>query len=75
MLRSAVRAGSRCLVAASLMLLSGCAGVCWSCGNGGCHTIFDHPAPACYGLKYEGRCTCRDDIRDRINQVSDILLP
>ena len=67
---NAVRVGWLCVVAGCLLLLSGCCGVC-----GGCGQIYTHPAPACYGLRYEGCCTNRDDIRDRVNQVTDILMP
>ena len=70
MLPNAVRFGWLCLVAGCLLLLSGCCGVC-----GGCGQIYTHPAPACYGLRYEGCCTYKDDLRDRVNQVTDIVLP
>jgi hypothetical protein len=70
MLPNAVRLGWLSVVAASLILLSGCCGAC-----GGRCQVYTHPDPSCCGLRYEGCCTCKDDLRDRANQLTDILLP
>jgi hypothetical protein len=72
MLPNAVRAGLFCALAGCLLLTQGCGVLCYS---NQCRTIYDPDCRACYGIPYEGRCTCRDEIRDRINQVSDIFLP
>ena len=72
MLPNAVRAGKLCVVAGCLLLCSGC----WGLGIcGGACRVYSHPDPACYGLRYEGCCTYQDDLRDGVNQVTDILLP
>ena len=70
MLPNAVRVGWLCVVTACLLLLSGCCGL----GGAGCK-VYTHPDPSCCGLRYEGCCTYRDDLRDRVNQVTDIILP
>ena len=72
MLRNAVRHGGLCLVAGSLLSVTGCCGVRHSTP---CPTIYNPCTRACYGLEYSGGgCTCEDDVKDRINQVSDIFL-
>ena len=71
MMSKIVRAARLCVVAGSLAMLSGCCGTCWS----NICKVYEHPDPACYGLHYEGCCTCRDDVRDRVNQLTDIFLP
>jgi hypothetical protein len=64
------RAAMLCVVAGLLALLSGCCGTfCTTC------RVYQHPEPSCCGLHYAGCCTCTDDIRDRINQLTDIVLP
>lgn len=65
-----VRAGLLGLAGSCLLLLSGCCGPC--CGI---HKVYQHPEPSCVGLHYQECCTCSDDVRDRINQLSDMLLP
>jgi hypothetical protein len=71
MMSKIIRIAMLCLVAVSLAMLSGCCGTCW----GNQCTVYQHPCPACYGLHYSGSCTCTDDCRDRINQLTDIFLP
>jgi hypothetical protein len=58
------------LFGSCLLLASGCCGI-----SGGVCQVYQHPEPSCVGLRYEGCCTCKDDCRDRINQLTDILLP
>lgn len=71
MISQFARAGMLCLVAACLVVLSGCC--CGSCC--GVCKVYQHPEPSCVGLHYEGCCTCKDDCRDRVNQLTDIFLP
>ena len=82
MLPKAVRAGLLCLIVGLLLSLSGCCcscvcGIFGTCGKANCNSLSYPPCPprACYGLHYCGECTCSDDVKDRINQVSDIYLP
>ncbi|MBS0261000.1 MAG: hypothetical protein JSS02_03515 [Planctomycetes bacterium] len=64
------RALALLLLAVVSNLLTGCcSNYCDRC------RIYEHPAPSCVGLHYEGCCTCKDDCRDRVNQITDILLP
>ena len=65
-----VRAAMLGLVAGCLGIFSGCCGSC--CGV--CK-VYEHPEPSCVGLHYQGCCTCKDDCRDRVNQLTDIFLP
>ncbi|MGE5192557.1 MAG: hypothetical protein ACM3U2_08645 [Deltaproteobacteria bacterium] len=74
MLRNAVRAGLLSVAAGCILLAAGCNGTCFYSGRR-CPTIYDPCCRSCCGLQYEGCCTCRDDLRDRVNQVSDIFLP
>ena len=74
MLRNAVRKVFVCLAALSLLPIAGCCGTCWYSGRQ-CRTICDPCPRSCCGLQYEECCTCRDDVRDRVNQMTDILLP
>ena len=58
------------IVAGLLNFLSGCCSTyCDKC------RIYEHPAPSCVGLHYEGCCTCKDECRDRVNQITDIFMP
>jgi len=68
--RNAARIAGLSFLAAPLIALSGCCGV-----MGGCGIVYNHPGPSCIGLHYEGCCTYRDELRDRVNQLTDILIP
>ncbi|MBI3862125.1 MAG: hypothetical protein HY290_09545 [Planctomycetia bacterium] len=70
MMPKPIRAALLCLATVSLGFLSGCCGCCCNV----CKT-YEHPEPSCVGLRYAGCCTCKDDCRDRVNQLTDILLP
>ena len=74
MLRNVVRAGIVCLAAACLVPGAGCCGTCFYSGRQ-CRTVYDPCCRSCCGLQYEECCTCRDDLRDRANQITDIILP
>jgi len=74
MLRNGVRPVLLIVAAACLVQLGGCCGTLFWSGKR-CPTIYDPCCRSCCGLQYEECCTCRDDIRDRINQVSDIFSP
>jgi len=53
---------------------TGCCGICWYSNH--LHTLYDPCCKSCYGIAYSGgQCTCMDDVKDRVNQISDILLP
>ena len=73
MVSKIIRVALMSIVVASLAGLSGCCG-CGGCCSGVCQ-VYQHPEPSCCGLHYAGSCTCKDDCRDRINQLTDIFLP
>jgi hypothetical protein len=51
-----------------------CCGTC--CYSNKVHTIYDPCCRSCFGVPYSGgACTCMDDVKDRVNQISDIVLP
>jgi hypothetical protein len=70
MISKIVRAAMLCAVTACLAMASGCCGIC-----GGACQVYQHPNPSCVGMRYLGCCTCEDDCRDTVNQITDILLP
>ena len=70
MLSKIARTAVLCAAATCLIWTSGCCGVC----GGVCET-YQHPCPSRVGLRYAGCCTCKDDCRDRVNQITDIFSP
>lgn len=77
---NAVRIAFYCLIAGGLLLSAGGCGTCGifgNCGRSRYNSTCYPPCPprACYGLTYCGNCSSTDDVKDRLNQVSDIFLP